>query len=125
MFLMQTSSKEAPLTTSSRKLKINDDLNAFDIIVQKTASTTNEESAEFDFFKDMKPIIESISSKTMETGISTTNSIANTTKLPNNENEVIVIDSGRFAAVAINGDDTSAGGDGWGMDDDVEDVWKE
>nr|XP_014088269.2 protein-associating with the carboxyl-terminal domain of ezrin [Bactrocera oleae]XP_014088277.2 protein-associating with the carboxyl-terminal domain of ezrin [Bactrocera oleae]XP_014088284.2 protein-associating with the carboxyl-terminal domain of ezrin [Bactrocera oleae] len=118
---LEASSKEA------RKLKINDDLNAFDIIVQKTASITNEKSAEFDFFKDMEPVIESRSSKTMETGISTTNSTTNTTKLPNkNENEVIVIDSSRFAAAAINADDTAAAGDGWGMDDDdVEDVWKE
>lgn len=95
--------------------------------MQKTASITNEKSAEFDFFKDMEPVIESRSSKTMETGISTTNSTTNTTKLPNkNENEVIVIDSSRFAAAAINADDTAAAGDGWGMDDDdVEDVWKE
>ncbi|XP_039951323.1 protein-associating with the carboxyl-terminal domain of ezrin [Bactrocera tryoni] len=119
--------KLEPSSKEARKLKINDDLNAFDIIVQKTASTTNEESAEFDFFKDMQPVIESRSSKTRETGVSTANSTTNTTNLPNkNENEVIVIDSSRFAAAAINTDDTAAAGDGWGMDDDdVEDVWKE
>ncbi|XP_018795176.1 PREDICTED: protein-associating with the carboxyl-terminal domain of ezrin [Bactrocera latifrons] len=119
--------KLEPSSKEARKLKINDDLNAFDIIVQKTALTTNEESAEFDFFKDMEPVIEPRSRKTRDTGISTANSITNTTNLPNkNENEVIVIDSSRFAAAAINADDTAATGDGWGMDDDdVADVWTE
>lgn len=117
---------EANSKAERSKLKINDDLNAFDIIVQKTATTTNEQSAEFDFFKDMEPVIASKSNKIMDTGILTTNSTSTTTKLPNkSENEVIVIDNSRFAAVTMHADDIAAGGDGWGMDDDVEDVWKE
>ncbi|XP_067621129.1 protein-associating with the carboxyl-terminal domain of ezrin [Eurosta solidaginis] len=93
-----------------RTPKINDDLNAFDIVVQKTVikSKTNNTS-EFDFFKDMEPVI-----------------VARTSKLTNTDGiEDIIIDSSRFAAVALNTDDSCAGGEGWGMDDDAADVWKE
>lgn len=110
----------------TRSLIINDDLNAFDIVVQKSTTAPLEKSAEFDFFKDMEPVIQSRSSVTIPPHNFTTNSPKIAIKSSNKiDTDDIVIDSSRFAAVAINADDNTANGDGWGMDDDVEDAWKE
>ncbi|CAD6996772.1 unnamed protein product [Ceratitis capitata] len=110
----------------TRSLIINDDLNAFDIVVQKSTTAPLEKSAEFDFFKDMEPVIQSRSSVTIPPHNFTTNSPKIAIKSSNKiDTDDIVIDSSRFAAVAINADDNTASGDGWGMDDDVEDAWKE
>lgn len=73
----------------------------------------------------MEPIIEPSSSKLSLAGI-VTKVPSNTTKFPDkDDNDEIVIDSSRFAAMAINADDSSGGGDGWGMDEDVSEEWRE
>ncbi|XP_053961067.1 protein-associating with the carboxyl-terminal domain of ezrin [Anastrepha ludens] len=127
--LVKASGKETPAAAGAhytRTLKINDDLNAFDIVVQKTATPQTDGSTEFDYFKDMEPIIEPSSNKTPVAGILANNSPSNTTNLPKKDDyDEIVIDNSRFAAMTINADDNSASGDGWGVDDDVADTWKE
>ncbi|XP_036321930.1 protein-associating with the carboxyl-terminal domain of ezrin isoform X1 [Rhagoletis pomonella] len=116
----------AASTHQTRALKINDDLNAFDIVVHKTATPQVDGIIDFDFFKDMEPIIEPSTSKLSLAGTLVTKMPSNTMKLPNkDDNDEIIIDSSRFAAVAINADDNTGGGDGWGMDDDVSEAWRE
>ncbi|EDW12069.1 protein-associating with the carboxyl-terminal domain of ezrin [Drosophila mojavensis] len=83
-----------------------DDLSALDIQVQLTTPANTTESAEFDFFKDMEPVI--------ETKIAA---------IP--EPEIVQIDASRFAAAATasNGHETDAEADqGWGHDEDEDDV---
>ncbi|XP_030555319.1 protein-associating with the carboxyl-terminal domain of ezrin [Drosophila novamexicana] len=82
-----------------------DDLSALDIQVQLTTPANRSEPAEFDFFKDMEPIIE--------------------TKAVSSDPEVVEIDASRFAAASIgsNGHDVDDAGDqGWGHDEDEDDV---
>ncbi|KAL7739257.1 hypothetical protein ACLKA6_008728 [Drosophila palustris] len=103
---VSTSTTKAIPPPSNRKLI--DDLSALDIQVQLTTPSNTTEPAEFDFFKDMEPVIE--------------------TKPPASESEVVQIDASRFAAASsnANGHDTDAEADqGWGHDEDDEDdvVW--
>lgn len=101
----------------SSTVRIIDDLNALDIQVQKTSVTSSNgiSSTEFDFFKDMEPIIKTsnnhslvIDSKSMTT--------PQTHLL---EDEDIKVDTNRFAAAstALNSDEAS----GWDMEDN--DAW--
>ncbi|XP_064554041.1 protein-associating with the carboxyl-terminal domain of ezrin [Drosophila montana] len=83
-----------------------DDLSALDIQVQLTTPANSSEPAEFDFFKDMEPIIE-------------------TKKTVSSEPEVVQIDASRFAATSIGSNDhdvDDAGDQGWGHDEDEDDV---
>ncbi|XP_017152692.1 protein-associating with the carboxyl-terminal domain of ezrin [Drosophila miranda] len=87
-----------------------DDLNALDIQVQLATPPGRSELTEFDFFKDMEPVIE----------CKATSSSAPT--------EVIHVDASRFAAATVtpNGDDLGdEANQGWGHDDQDEDdvVW--
>ncbi|XP_060666479.1 protein-associating with the carboxyl-terminal domain of ezrin [Drosophila nasuta] len=108
-----TTTKTAPVIVSNppqSQRKLIDDLSALDIQVQLTTPSNTTEPAEFDFFKDMEPVIETKST------------------LPANDSDVVQIDVSRFAASAslANGHDTDAEADqGWGHDEDDEDdvVW--
>ncbi|XP_030377358.1 protein-associating with the carboxyl-terminal domain of ezrin [Scaptodrosophila lebanonensis] len=87
--------------------KVIDDLSALDIQVQPKTATGNQDTTEFDFFKDMEPVIEA--------------------KSQSSEQEIVQINVNRFAAdtTATNGLDLDAEADqGWGMDDD-DVVWGE
>ena len=96
-------------------LSINDDLSCLDIQVHTTSiSLLDPESTEFDFFKDMEPVIE------------TNKKGENSTVVPISENwldsENIVVDSKRFAAASFNNDgDITIDNDdnGWQVDDDI------
>lgn len=94
---------------------VNDDLSCLDIQVQATTtSLTNPESSEFDFFKDMEPVIET-TKKLKQTNI-TSASAVNWLE-PDN----FVVNSSRFAATSLNDDDIdlNVGDDsGWQVDDD-------
>lgn len=91
------------------KQKLMDDLSALDIQVQLTTPSNTTEAAEFDFFKDMAPIITE-------------------TKPASVEPEIVHVDASRFAASSsschVQDTDTEAD-HGWGHDDDDEDdvVW--
>lgn len=91
----------------SALLSVNDDLSCLDIQVQTTTtSSTNPESSEFDFFKDMEPVIET-----------SKKSITSPTNWSEADN--IVVNASRFAAAAgdinLNFDDDD---NGWQVDDD-------
>lgn len=87
-------------------IPVTDDLSCLDIQVQKSSSS-NAESSEFDFFKDMEPVIET--NKPTQLPPPTTYKWL--------ETEQITVDSSRFAAEIEN--DATAGG--WQVeDDDVE-----
>ncbi|XP_037820658.1 protein-associating with the carboxyl-terminal domain of ezrin [Lucilia sericata] len=107
----------------SALITVNDDLSCLDIQVQTTtsASLTNPESSEFDFFKDMEPVIET-SSKQQKLNEITTNTVNWL------EPENIVVNSARFAATAVNDNelDVNVLGDdnGWQVDDDDVDISK-
>ncbi|KAM7353206.1 protein-associating with the carboxyl-terminal domain of ezrin isoform 2-T2 [Cochliomyia hominivorax] len=96
----------------STLLSLNDDLSCLDIQVQTTTtSLTNPESSEFDFFKDMEPVIET-KKKSIKDDINGTNWL---------EPEKIIVNSSRFAASFNIGDtDLNVDGDdnGWQVDDD-------
>lgn len=95
-------------------LSINDDLSCLDIQVQTTAtSLLSPESTEFDFFKDMEPVIE-------------TNKKEDSNIVPISKNwldsENIVVDSTRFAAASFHNDEDlniDDGDNGWQVDDDM------
>ncbi|EDV98994.1 protein-associating with the carboxyl-terminal domain of ezrin [Drosophila grimshawi] len=104
----------APLASASSNRKVIDDLSALDIQVQLTTSLHSSEPAEFDFFKDMEPVIET--------------KPATGTGAAASEAEIVQIDASRFAAAltSYNGPDTDVEADqGWGHDDDEDDdvVW--
>lgn len=93
------------------KHKLLDDLSALDIQVQLTTPGNTTEAAEFDFFKDMAPVI-------LET------------KPANIEPEIVMVDASRFAANVsschVQDTDADDADQGWGHDDDDEDddvVW--
>lgn len=91
------------------KQKLMDDLSALDIQVQLTTPSNTTEAAEFDFFKDMAPIITE-------------------TKPASVEPEIVHVDASRFAASSSSchvQDTDTAADHGWGHDDDDEDdvVW--
>ncbi|XP_075149417.1 protein-associating with the carboxyl-terminal domain of ezrin [Haematobia irritans] len=88
-------------------LPVTDDLACLDIQVQKISSNCPE-SSEFDFFKDMEPVIETTKK---------TSQLAPPTSYKWLETEPITVDSSRFAAEADVGNDFG----GWQVeDDDVE-----
>ncbi|XP_073823857.1 uncharacterized protein [Musca autumnalis] len=82
---------------------VTDDLSCLDIQVQKTPATANTEDSDFDFFKDMEPVI--ASNKPLQISPPTTYKW-----LEPEEN--ITVDTSRFAADV--GNDAS----GWQIDDD-------
>uniref|UniRef100_A0A1A9UWV1 Phosphatase 2A Regulatory Subunit A helical domain-containing protein n=1 Tax=Glossina austeni TaxID=7395 RepID=A0A1A9UWV1_GLOAU len=85
-------------------LQINDDLNALDIQIQKSSIvSTNSEKHEFDFFKDMEPVIE-VAHSTYSAPVTT---------------GVVMIDSKRFAATLTN---TEEDNNGWCVDEEVDDL---
>lgn len=104
-----TSTTKAPPQQLPSKHKLMDDLSALDIQVQLTTPSKTTEAAEFDFFKDMAPIITE-------------------TKPASIEPEIVHVDESRFAASSssYHVQDTDGEADhGWGHDDDDEDdvVW--
>lgn len=125
-------------SSTSKTNKINDDLSSLDIIVQKTATPFADHANEFDFFKDMEPVIETKRSNTdidkandILTGSSS--SSISLTKLEDSDvnkkiksphviriaEEEIKIDTNRFAAALTTTTETE---DGWGVDDEDVDV---
>ncbi|XP_013103524.1 protein-associating with the carboxyl-terminal domain of ezrin [Stomoxys calcitrans] len=88
----------------SAVLPVSDDLSCLDIQVQKISSNYPE-SSEFDFFKDMEPVIQTNK---------TTSQLAPPTTYKWLETEHITVDSSRFAAEAETGNDFG----GWQVDDD-------
>lgn len=100
----------------SALMPVNDDLSCLDIQVQATASS-NPESSEFDFFKDMEPVIETKQLKNLNLATSSANS--NNIKSNWLESDNIVIDSSRFAA-SVNTTEDDYDDNGWQVDDDEE-----
>uniref|UniRef100_A0A1B0C5F8 Phosphatase 2A Regulatory Subunit A helical domain-containing protein n=1 Tax=Glossina palpalis gambiensis TaxID=67801 RepID=A0A1B0C5F8_9MUSC len=90
-------------------LQINDDLSTLDIQIQKSSEVAaNSEKHEFDFFKDMEPVIEAAHS----VPITTSSTWLDTTG-------VVVIDSKRFAATLTSNEEDNSG---WCVDEEVDDL---
>uniref|UniRef100_A0A1A9WET1 Phosphatase 2A Regulatory Subunit A helical domain-containing protein n=1 Tax=Glossina brevipalpis TaxID=37001 RepID=A0A1A9WET1_9MUSC len=86
-------------------IQINDDLDALDIQIQKSSTfSTNSESNEFDFFKDMEPVIEAAHNNPITANPTWSDTTAE-----------VVVDSKRFAATLTNSEEDS---NGWCVDEE-------
>uniref|UniRef100_T1PCR0 Phosphatase 2A Regulatory Subunit A helical domain-containing protein n=1 Tax=Musca domestica TaxID=7370 RepID=T1PCR0_MUSDO len=98
------SSSHSSLVKPTVLTSITDDLSCLDIQVQKTPATASTGDSDFDFFKDMEPVI--ASNKPLQISPPATYKWLDT-------EENITVDSSRFVAADV-GSDAS----GWQIDDD-------
>ncbi|XP_037959887.1 protein-associating with the carboxyl-terminal domain of ezrin [Teleopsis dalmanni] len=109
---LRTTQSNTSSTYTRKPTKINDDLDALDIKIQTSSTSLQDQSSDFDFFKDMEPVIESQSTSLLNAATHIpVNSKAKSLPVTAKRDEEVVIDTSRFAAIA------EVVADGWQEDE--------